>query len=137
MPSLNKISWLREPLLHFLALGLVIFTVDHLARPAADDQRVITIDEEVEGKVVSLFKEGRGRAPTDRELNRLIHCWLQHEVLYREALALGLDKGDEMIRERLILKMRMVVFNNIVVDSPAEDELPQWFEANRSRYDVP
>jgi hypothetical protein len=134
---MTKTSWWREPLLHFVALGLLIFAVDHFASPASGDPRMITVDKEIETNLVSLFEEGQGRAPTDRELDRLIHRWLQNEVLYREALALGLDKGDEMIRERLILKMRMVVLNNVVVDPPSEKDLRQWFERNRSRYDLP
>lgn len=137
MPRLTMRSWRREPLLHFLVIGLLIFAVDHLVSPDSNEDRVISVDEAVENKLISLFEEGKGRAPSDQDLERLIRRWVQNEVMYREALALGLDQGDEMIRERIILKMRLLVFNNIVVDPPSEEDLHQWFDSNRSRYDFP
>ncbi|WP_088360705.1 MULTISPECIES: peptidylprolyl isomerase [Rhodomicrobium] len=134
---MNRSSLLREPLLHFAVLGLLIFAVDAYLRWQADERHVIRLDAGVEKSLVSLFREGQGREPTEAEVSMLVHRWLQNEVYYREALTMGLDKGDEMIHSRLILKMREVVLNNIVVSPPSEEELRAWFEANRSRYEVP
>jgi hypothetical protein len=50
---------------------------------------------------------------------------------------MGLDQGDEMMRSRLILKIRSILFNRIVKETPDEDELRKWFELNRAKYDVP
>lgn len=137
MVSARITSWLREPLLHFLVLGGLIFAIDHVVSAREDNARVIVIDDALTGTLATLFEEGRGRMPTDEELSPLVYRWLQNEVLYREALALGLDQGDEMIRERMILKMRMLVFNDVAVDEPDEARLRRWFEANRARYDIP
>jgi len=59
------------------------------------------------------------------------------EVLYREALNMRLDLGDEMIRQRLILKVRDILFKNVITEAPPPDQLQAWFEENRSAYDRP
>ncbi len=130
-------SLLREPLVHFLVLGLLIFAVDYYMRPPADSRRTINVDAKVENTLVTLFKDGQGREPTQEEVDRLVKRWLLNEIYYREALALGLDQGDAMIRSRLVLKMRDVLLNNLVLDPPSDDTLRAWFEANRKRYDTP
>jgi hypothetical protein len=63
--------------------------------------------------------------------------WLDNEVLYREGMALGLDKGDKSIRERVIFKALSVVDANVKLPEIDEAGLRQWFEAHRSRYDEP
>lgn len=134
---MSRWSLPREPLLHFAVLGALIFAVDAYARQYADGRYVIRIDDGIERSLISLFRQGQGRDPSEAEVSMLVHRWLQNEVYYREALSLGLDRGDEMIQSRLILKMREVVMNNLVVTPPSEQELTSWFEANRARYDRP
>jgi hypothetical protein len=134
---MSKPSLLREPLLHFLVLGMLVFAADQSFRPASDERRAIKIDSAVEDTLIGIFKDNRGREPTDEELARLFRQWLQNEVYYREALALGLDRGDEMFRSRLIMKMREVVMNNIVIPVPTEAELRGYLAQNRNRYDKP
>jgi hypothetical protein len=130
-------SWMREPLLHFALLGGVLFVVDHLLASREDDPRVIVVDASVDAQAVQVFREARGRAPNDEELYALRRVWLDNEVLYREGLSLGLDRGDKAIRERVIFKALSVVDAN--VRKPAIDEagLREWFQKNRARYDDP
>jgi hypothetical protein len=87
--------------------------------------------------LVRKFVEGRGRGPTPEEYEKLVALWTKNEVMYREALSLGLDKGDEMIRSRIILKMRNLVYGNIVIREPDPGELQAWLEAHRERYELP
>ena len=96
-------AWLREPLLHFAVLGALLFGVDHLVAGRDEDPRVIVIDPEVDAASIQVFKDARGRDPNEEELFALRRVWLDNEVLYREGLALGLDRGDKSIRERVIL----------------------------------
>lgn len=137
MSKFDPRPWLREPLLHFLAIGLLIFALDRFARSGDDDPRLIVIDDAVRAELVALFAEGRGRKPTDKEYEFLVERWLYDEVMYREALALGLDKGDVMFRSRLELKLRAMLINSVQVDPPTEEDLRRWFEANRARYTTP
>lgn len=129
--------WAREPLLHFILLGGVLFAADHWLASRADDPRVIVIGPEVDVQAIKVFKEARGHEPNAEELYALRRVWLDNEVLYREGVALGLDKGDSSIRERVIFKALSVVDAN--VKKPAIDEagLRAWFETNRARYDEP
>lgn len=130
-------AWAREPLLHFILLGGVLFAADHWLASRADDPRVIVIGPEVDVQAIKVFKEARGHEPNAEELYALRRVWLDNEVLYREGVALGLDKGDSSIRERVIFKALSVVDAN--VKKPAIDEagLRAWFEKNRARYDEP
>jgi hypothetical protein len=130
-------AWLREPLLHFALLGGVLFAADHVLASREDDPRVIVVDADVDAQAIKLFTEARGRAPDEEELFALRRVWLDNEVLYREGMALGLDKGDKAIRERIIFKALSVVDANVKKPEIDEAGLRQWFEARRSRYDEP
>jgi len=85
----------REPLVHFVALGFVLFGVDHLAASRVDDPRTIIVTADVDNEARKLFRAERGRDPDSAELNALHRVWLDNEVLYREGLALQVDRGDD------------------------------------------
>lgn len=129
---------LREPLLHFLLLGALIFAIHAAVTPSVGKERLIEVTPEVRQSIIDLFKINReGREPNPDELAPLIDLWILNEITYREALALGLDKGDDMIRERIATKMRLLIFGNLKVPDPNEDELREWYEARHIQYDIP
>ena len=129
---------LKEPLVQFVALGALLFAADRYLVPGdQDNPRRILINAARRQELATIFEEGQGRPPTPAELQDLIVQWSQNEVLYREARLMGLDEGDEMIRQRLILKLRNIVFGNVVVPTPSEAELRAWFAANKSEFDRP
>ena len=84
-----------------------------------------------------VFKTARGRDPDASELAALRQVWLDNEVLYREGLALGVDKGDSAIRERVIFKALSIVDANTRRPPLDDAVLRAWFEGNRARYDEP
>lgn len=130
-------AWLREPLLHFVLLGGALFAADHVLVSRADDPRLIVVGPEVDAQARTLFKGSRGREPDAKELAALRQVWLDNEVLYREGLALQMDRGDDAIRERVIFKALSMVDAN-VKPPPADDaKLREWFEQHRERYDEP
>lgn len=126
-----------EPLLQFTLLGALLFALDHYVLLGADDPHHIVVDQKKREELSAIFEEGQGRAPSPEELQALIVQWTQNEVLYREAKRMGLDQGDDMIQQRLILKLRNILFGNIVVPDPTEGHLRGWFEAHRADYDRP
>ena len=130
-------AWLHEPLVHFVVLGALIFAADHVLVGRNDDPRSIVVGAEVDSEARQVFKAARGRDPDAKELTALRQVWLDNEVLYREGLALGVDKGDTAIRERVIFKALSIVDAN--TRRPALDDavLRAWFEKNRARYDEP
>jgi len=130
-------SWTREPLLHFVLLGGLLFAVDHFLISRADDPRTIVVGVDVDNEAKQLFKADRGRDPTAPELDALRRVWLDNEVLYREGLAMQVDKGDTAIRERVIFKALSVVDANVKLP-PADDKvLRDRFQNHRDKYDEP
>ena len=130
-------SWLREPLLHFLVLGALLFAIDYFIVGRDDDPRTILIDANVDSQARQVFKDARGHDPNDEELYALRRVWLDNEVLYREGLALQVDKGDSAIRERVIFKALSVVDAGLKLPHVDDIVLREWFERNRAKYDEP
>jgi hypothetical protein len=136
-PARRLPGWLREPLLHFVLLGGLLFALDHYIVGRADDPRTIVVDAAVENQAREVFRAARGREPNEEELYALRRVWLDNEVLYREGLALGVDKGDPMIRERVIFKALSMIDANLKPPVADEKALRAWFEQNRAKYDEP
>ncbi len=130
-------NWLREPLLHFVVLGAVLFAADHFLIARADDPSTIVVASEVTDEARRLFRESRGREPDAEELASLTRRWIDNEVLYREGRAAGVDQGDEMIRERVIFKALMMVETGVKLPAVDDKVLRTWFESNRAKYDEP
>ncbi|HJW10132.1 MAG TPA: peptidylprolyl isomerase [Albitalea sp.] len=130
-------AWLREPLLHFVLAGAALFALDHFIVGRADDPRTIVVGAEVEREARQLFKASRGREPNAEELAALRRVWLDNEVLYREGLALQVDKGDTAIRERVIFKALSVIDANVKLPPFDDKLLREWFEGHRAKYDEP
>ena len=128
---------LREPLIHFLLLGAVLFGLYSLTpagrtAPASSKQIQLTLDELAQ--LALLFQAQWRREPTPEELTRLIENKVQNEVLYREALAMGLDKDDEIVKRRLAQKMEFLAEDVAALRDPTRDELRAWFEKNAARF---
>lgn len=127
----------REPLLHFLLLGLLIFGVDHVVNARRDDPQTITIAPAVEKEARDIFTAGMKREPSPSDMKKLLDRWVDNEILYREGLALGLDRGDTTIRERVIFKALSVTQASLSLPRIDEAGLRTWFEARHERYDAP
>jgi hypothetical protein len=128
---------MREPLLHFLVLGGLLFLVDHVVASRADDPRTIVVSAEVDRRAKEIFLQQRAREPNAQELDALRRVWLDNEVLYREGLAMEMDKGDDMIRDRVIFKALSVIDANVKLPHIEDKQLRAWFEAHRDKYDEP
>lgn len=136
-PARRLPAWAREPLLHFVLIGAVLFAADHVLVSRRDDPRSIVVGPQVDQQAREVFSAARGRAPNAEELKALRQVWLDNEVLYREGLALQLDRGDETIRERVIFKALSMVDADVKPPPLAEADLRAWFQAHRERYDEP
>ena len=136
-PAASPPRWLREPLLHFVVLGGLLFAIDHVLVGRADDPRRIVVGADVDHEAIETFKATRGHAPNADELAALRRVWLDNEVLYREGLALGVDKGDPAIRERVIFKALSVIDSNVKLPAIDDKALRTWFEGHREKYDDP
>ena len=135
LPKLAKIA--AEPLVHFLAIGLVLFVASEILKPEVDDPRTIKIDLGVQSHLSNLFEADRGQLPSEAEMDELVEVYIRNETLYREARALKLDDGDDMMRERLAQRMRLMLYSGISVGQPTEEELRAWFDEKGQVFDQP
>ena len=132
---MNKL--LREPLLHFTVVAILLFAADHAWNQFKDDRKTITVSALTQTEARETFKASMRREPSQADMKILINRWLDNEILYREGISLGLDKGDPAIRERVIFKALNVVQAGISLPAINDEELQLWFDKNRERYDVP
>ncbi len=125
---------MREPLLHFLLGGAGLFLLFNYVSDSdtgSDDQIVVTAGQ-IE-HFVTLFVKTRQRVPTDMELRGLVDNHVIEEVLYREALAIGLDKDDTIVRRRLRQKMEFLLDDFTLVE-PADEDLQKLLDSEPDRF---
>ena len=131
---------LREPLLHFLVLAAVLFGIYGLARDAdttpASSKEIRLMPDEL-AQLIMVFQSQWRRQPTPEEFNRLIENRVEQEILYREALAMGLDKDDEIVKRRMAQKMKFLAEDVATAREPTTDDLKNWFEKNSAKFSQP
>ena len=126
---------LREPLVHFLAIGGLMFAVFTAMNDASEPPpHVIVLGPERIDQIAAGFESVWWRTPTEDELDALIEADVREEVYYREAMALGLDRNDAIVRRRLRLKMEFLMDSTANAMDPAAGELEAYFAANEERY---
>lgn len=128
MPSMK--SLLREPLLHFLVLGLALFLLDALwSAQGSSEQRIVMSPPRITA-LVENFKRTWQRLPTGGELDGLIEEQVRDEILTREALRLGLDRDDTIIRRRLRQKLEIITEESSDAATPSDAELESYRKAH-------
>lgn len=128
---------MTEPLMHFLAIGVLIFAIDRAVAPEQIDPRTIRVDAFVYEDIAKIFAAENDRLPNAKEMDELVDVWLINETLYREARELRLDHGDQMMRERLAQRMRLMLYSAIAVETPDDAVLSVWYEENQRRLAIP
>ncbi len=136
---------LKEPLVHFLAVGLGLFVLFEFVAgdDAVYDSKVINVDRDA----LLTFVQYRSRAfeprmaaerldgMSDAELERMINDYVREEALHREALALGMDKNDYIIKRRMIQSIEFITDGFVTAAVEVSDEdVDAYFEANREDY---
>lgn len=128
---------LREPLLHFTLLGAGVFGLWRAGVSAEEGNaasRTIAVDRATEARLGGELETRLGRVPTEDELAAAIDRFVDGEVLYREGLALGLDRGDPMVRQRVIQKMELVGQDLELPAEPDEATLQAFMAENAAQY---
>jgi hypothetical protein len=128
----------REPLVHFLALGGVIFAANAILHPSVrtDDHRIEITRADV-ARIRSLYAQQWGAEPRDAETGRLVEDYVRAEILFREGTALGLDAEDSVLRNRVIQKMEFLILDPAAGSEPSEPEIAAYFAAHRDAYRIP
>ena len=127
----------REPILHFLILGLLLFLIYSWSneRHRSSTQRIV-VDQQRIDILSAGFERIWRRPPTSEELRALTTNWVREEVLYREGLANALDRNDPVVRRRVAQNMEFLL-TAFVPEAPSDSELQAWLDANSENYRSP
>jgi parvulin-like peptidyl-prolyl isomerase len=132
---------LREPLFYFLMLGGFFFVLFQLVSDQGfGDSSQLEKIVVSKGRIQALklgFEKVWQRPPGQKELNGLIQSFIKEEVMYREALALGLDQGDPIVRRRLRQKIEFLFEDLTALEEPDDSELQAYLDANPEAYRQP
>jgi peptidyl-prolyl cis-trans isomerase C len=133
-------QWLREPLVHFLLIGAALFVGYRLLNPSqeapAQSNRIELTQDDLLQMSVAWLAQGRP-APTPEQMRNLVENKVREEILAREAVALGLDKDDTIVKRRLAQKMEFLAEDLSALPDPTSAELAAWFESNAERFALP
>src|SRR5262245_17996470 len=135
--SLNSLrAALREPLLHFVLIGALLFAFTAWRQQQQDHNEIRITSGEI-AQLAAFWETQSQRKPTADELRGLIEERIDEEVLAREAVRLGLDRDDVIVRRRLAQKMAFVSDDLAVMSEPAEADLRAYFDAHKEAYTTP
>ncbi|MEM1411669.1 MAG: peptidylprolyl isomerase [Pseudomonadota bacterium] len=126
--------WLREPLVHFMVLGALIFAAYLVLEPGSGDPDGILLTQGQQEHLISAFTRTWQRPPTRAEFEGLVEDWIREEIAYREGLVMGLDADDTIIRRRLRQKLELVTEDLVGLAEPSEEELQAFLEARPEAY---
>lgn len=127
---------LREPLLHFLVIGLLIFVAAQAWRGAHDARRIVVTPERT-AELATKYRLQFGSAPTPAQLEALVEAYIQEEALYREGKAMGLDRDDEIVRRRISQKVEFLQQDRGLPAAPSDAQLARYFDAHAAAYSTP
>lgn len=139
----SKKPWQRflgEPLLHFLVVGALLFGAYRILNPEPEQStnahKIELTKDDVRQMAISWLAQGRS-LPTADQLRSLLEQKVTEEILSREAVALGLDRGDQIIKRRLAQKMDFLAADVASLEEPSDAVLAVWFQQNAARFAFP
>jgi hypothetical protein len=133
----------RDPFVQFLLVGGIVFAVYAYVRTDDADvaEKRILIDSDTQAWLHSNFTKQFRRPPTQLEMGALIRNYTTNEVKYREALAMGLDQRDSIVRRRMMQKFDFLFGDSAAIESPGdedgEEELERWYAEHKSEFRLP
>ncbi len=128
---------IREPLFHFLALGAVIFALNawrQKTKPVEASIARIEVTAAVIDRLRAAYERQFGQPPDAEEMREQVTAHIREEVLCREAMAMGLDRDDTIVRRRLAQKMEFLASDIVSAAEPTDAEAREFFARNSARY---
>lgn len=129
--------WFRDPLVHFLLLGAALFAFDAWRGQGGPSATQIVVGSGQIDFLVAGFTRTWQRPPDEAELKGMLDDWVREEIASREAVQIGLDRDDPVIRRRLRQKLEFLLEDAASSTRPSEAELVAWFEGHRAAYEQP
>jgi hypothetical protein len=130
---------LREPLAHFLVIGVVLFAANSMIHGPERDApgEAITISQGQVNQIAESYRLLSGRMPSRAELETLVDDFITEEISYREAVAMGLDADDTIVRRRMRQKLEFLLEDATASEEPTEAELKVWLTEHADGYRLP
>lgn len=128
-------SLLKEPLVHFIGLGVLLFAGHALWEThVTKTEKTIRVDPAEIQRQAVIFGAENNRQPDADDVRGLVFAYIEEEALVREAKRLGLDADDTIIRRRLAQKMRFVLEDETLAKAPSEATLKAWYQDNKAEF---
>jgi len=124
----------KEPLVHFILLGIALFVFYGLIGDKEDRQNTVVFDTYDLENIMASWEMQWKRPPSQQELSNLISQNIKQEIFYQEALMMNLDHNDEIIKRRLAQKMEFLSNDLETMQSPTEKELQAYYESKHEKY---
>ena len=136
----NRLTRLfKEPLIQFLIIGAAIYGAYALFGTPEEDYRdnIILVDSNRINAMISEWESRWQRPPTRQEIDGLIQQYIKEDVLYRQAVSMGLNEDDPITRRRMAQKLEFLTSDLAQMQVPGEGELEAFFEENEENYRDP
>lgn len=125
----------KEPLLQFLVIGALIFAAAEITADWKDNRhRIIVVDKNLEDHLKSLYNVQFGTDPDAITFRHMMDDYIRDEVMYREALRMGLAEQDEIIRRRLVQKMKFLLQDSSDIADPGTTVLKQYYWSHAGEF---
>lgn len=128
---------LHEPLVHFFAIGAVIVLLGGVGNGTGEDPMRIVVTPDRVAKIVTDYEIQFGAPPSRDQLALLVDNYIDDEVLFRQGQGLGLEKGDEIVRRRVVQKMQFLSQNLTAPPEPTDAQLGAFYRAHAAQYTTP
>jgi len=125
--------FLAEPILHFVILGLAIFLAHDAWRLAHDNRRIVVTAADAAG-LARKYQTQFGVPPSPVQVDALVKAHIEEEALFREGMALNLDKGDEIVRRRVAQKAEFLQQDLAALPEPSKAALRAYYDDHRLAY---
>jgi hypothetical protein len=136
----NRLTRLfTEPLVQFLIIGACIYGAFALFGTPEEDYRdtTIRVDANRIDSFIGQWESRWNRPPTRQEIDGIIQQYVREDILYRQAVAMGLNEDDPITRRRMAQKLEFLTSDLAMMKQPAEGELEQYFQDNQAKYRAP
>jgi hypothetical protein len=129
---------LREPLLHFLVIGVgLFFLFSQINNTQVETDHRIIITQANLDRLATLWLKRMGRPPSAQEREQQLEHYIREQVLYREAMTMGLDQDDVIVSRRLAQKMEYLFNDLSFIPEPSETELVTFLSEHASQFTLP
>jgi hypothetical protein len=130
---------IHAPFFHFLLIGAAIYAIYGIYADdgISDNERVVTVTAGEIQSLASQWQRVWSRAPTKEELDGIVRDHVRIQILYRDAISMGLDKGDTVIERRMAQKLELLAQGLVTPEDPSDTVLNEWYIANADRFRQP